>query len=166
MHGKDDDGNSQWAVLLDPNGTAFGIVPVLSAEEIPASQNDSGNAGCISWLDLTINDASASRDFYRRVIGWSVEDVEMEDKGERYADYNMLGGDGNPSAGICSARGVNLGLPPVWMIYLPVGDLAASLKRVEEEGGKVIKPSRGTDGEYAYAVVQDPVGACLALAAG
>lgn len=166
MHGKDDDGNSQWAVLLDPNGAAFGIVPVVSAEEIPASQNDSGNAGCISWLDLTINDASASRDFYSRVIGWSVEDVEMEDKGERYADYNMLGGDGNPSAGICSTRGVNLGLPPVWMIYLPVGDLGESLKRVEDEGGKVIKASRGTDGEYAYAVVQDPVGACLALAAG
>jgi predicted enzyme related to lactoylglutathione lyase len=25
------------------------------------------------------------------------------------------------------------------MIYLPVGDLAESLRRVEEEGGKVIK---------------------------
>ena len=27
MHGKDDDGKSQWAVLLDPNGAAFGIIP-------------------------------------------------------------------------------------------------------------------------------------------
>ena len=62
--------------------------------------------------------------------------------------------------------GVNLGLPPVWMIYLPVGDLAESLRRVEEEGGKVIKATRGTDGAYAYAAVQDPVGACLALVPG
>jgi predicted enzyme related to lactoylglutathione lyase len=37
MHGKDDDGESQWAVLLDPNGAAFGIMPVVSAEDIPAS---------------------------------------------------------------------------------------------------------------------------------
>ena len=37
MHGKDDDGKSQWAVLLDPNGAAFGIIPVVSAEEISAS---------------------------------------------------------------------------------------------------------------------------------
>ncbi len=87
----------------------------------------------------------------------------MEDASERYADYNMLGGDGNPAAGICHARGVNLGLPPVWMIYLPVGDLAESLRRVREEGGEVIKATRGADGEYVHAAVQDPVGACLAL---
>ena len=90
----------------------------------------------------------------------------MEDAGERYADYNMVGDDGNPVAGVCHARGANLGLPPVWMIYLPVGDLAESLRRVREEGGKVIKATRGKDGESACAVVQDPVGACLALVAG
>ena len=171
MHGKDDDGNSQWAVLLDPNGAAFGIIPVVSAEEMPSSDGVASGAagarvGCISWLDLTVSDASTTRDFYRQVVGWSVQDVEMEDAGERYADYNMLGDDGNPGAGICHARDVNLGLPPVWMIYLPVGDLAESLRRVREGGGKVIKETRGPDGEYAYAAVQDPVGACLALVPG
>ena len=90
----------------------------------------------------------------------------MEDASERYADYNMFGDDGKPAAGVCHARGVNLGLPPIWMIYLPVGDLAESLRRVGEEGGKIVKTTRGTDGEYASAVIQDPVGACLALVSG
>lgn len=170
MHGKDDDGKSQWAVLLDPNGAAFGIVPVESAEAPPttegAGSRDAARVGRISWLDLTVSDALARRDFYRRVIGWSVQDIAMEEASERYADYNMLGGDGIPAAGVCHARGVNLGLPPVWMIYLPVGDLADSVRRVEEEGGKVIKAPRGTDGAYAYAAVQDPVGACIALVRG
>ena len=171
MHAKDDDGESQWAVLLDPNGAAFGIMPVVSAEALSAtediaSRDAAARVGCIAWLDLTVPDASATRDFYRQVVGWSVEDVEMEDGSERYADYNMLGEDGNPAAGVCHARGVNQGLPPVWMIYLPVGDLAESLRRVREEGGQVIKAARGADGEYAYAAVQDPVGACLALAPG
>ena len=171
MHGKDDDGKSQWAALLDPNGTAFGIIPVASAEGFSstgdvASHDAAAHVGCISWLDLTVSDASATRDFYRQVVGWSVQDVDMEDASERYADYNMLGGDGNPAAGVCHARGVNLGLPPIWMIYLPVGDLAESLRRVREEGGKVIKATRGTDGEYGYAAVQDPVGAYLALVPG
>ena len=76
---------------------------------------------------------------------------------------DMLGEDGNPAAGVCHARGVNLGLPPVWMIYLPVGDLAKSIHRVGEEGGKIIKATRGNDGEYASAVIQDLVGAHLAL---
>jgi predicted enzyme related to lactoylglutathione lyase len=48
------------------------------------------------------------------------------------------------------------------MIYVPVGDLTESLRRVQEEGGKVIKAMQGADGKYAYAV-QDPVGAYLAL---
>jgi predicted enzyme related to lactoylglutathione lyase len=171
MHAKDDDGTSQWAALLDPNGAAFGIIPVVSAEEIPptegvASRDAAASVGCISWLDLTVSDASATRDFYRQVVDWSVQDVEMEDAGERYADYNMFDADGSPAAGVCHARGVNLGLPPIWMIHLPVGDLAESLRRVREGGGKVIKATRGTDGKYARAVVQDPVGVWLALVPG
>ena len=166
MHGKDDEQNSQWAVLLDPNGAAFGIIPLVPADVARGADDAGRGAGRISWLDLTVPDASATRDFYRQVVHWTVQDVEMEDTGEPYSDYNMLGEDGNPAAGVCHARGSNLGLPPVWMIYLPVGDLAESIRRVHEEGGKVIKARRGGDGEYAYAVVQDLVGACLALVPG
>ena len=160
------DGNSQWAVLLDPNGAAFGIIPVVPAEAVPPADGAAARVGLISWLDLTVSDASATRDFYRQVVDWSVQDVEMEHGSERYADYKMFGDDGNPAAGVCHARGVNLGLPPRWMIYLPVGDLAESVRRVREEGGKIIKATRGNDEECACAVVQDLAGACLALVPG
>jgi uncharacterized protein len=169
MHARDDDGGSQWAVLVDPNGATFGIIPVVPAEAIPPSggaPDPAAAVGRIFWLDLTVSNASATRDFYRQVIGWSVQNVDMEDGGEPYADYNMLGEDGSPAAGICHARGVNAGLPPLWMIYLPVGDLVESLRRVQEEGGKVIKAMQGEDGEYVYAAIQDPVGAHLALIPG
>jgi uncharacterized protein len=171
MHSKDDDGKSQWAVLLDPNGAAFGIIPVVPAEALPpsdgaASPDMAAPVGRICWLDLTVSDASVTRDFYRQVVEWSVQEIEIEDGGEGYTDYNMLGEDGNPAAGICHARGSNADLPPVWMIYMPVGDLAESLRRVEEEGGKVIKAMRGKDGEYMYAAIQDPVGVYLALMPG
>jgi uncharacterized protein len=171
MHAKDDDGGSQWAVLLDPNGAAFGIIPVVPEEAIVssgggASSDPAAPVGRISWLDLTVPDAPATRDFYRQVVGWSVEDVAMEEEGERYADFNMVGEDRRPLAGVCHARGVNAGVPPVWMIYLPVGDLAESLRRVQGEGGEVIKAMEGKDGSYAYAAVRDPVGAYFALAPG
>jgi hypothetical protein len=113
MHSKDGHGKSQWAVLLDPKGAAFGIIPVVPAEAIPpsdgaASPDAAAPVGRISWLDLTVSDAPAIRDFYRQVVGWSVQDVEMEDSGERYADYNMLSEDGTPAAGICevTSKGV------------------------------------------------------------
>jgi predicted enzyme related to lactoylglutathione lyase len=166
MHDKDNDGISQWAVLLDPNGAAFGIIPIVPAEAIAPASREAAPMGRISWLDLTVSNASATSDFYRQVVGWSVQNVEIEDGGEHYADYNMLGDDGSPAAGVCHARGVNVGLPAAWMIYLPVGDLAESLRRVQEEGGKVIKAMQGQDGAYVYAAVQDPVGAYIALMPG
>lgn len=171
MHGKDDGGVSQWAVLLDPNGAAFGIIPVVSLDEPPpaegaASHDAAARAGRIAWLDLTVSDASATRDFYRRVVGWVSQDVEMEDESGRYADFELLGDDRRPAAGVRHARGVNRTLPPVWMLSLPVGDLDESLRRVQEEGGKVIETTRGIDGGTARAVIQDPVGVHFALVPG
>lgn len=168
MHEKDDAGNSQWAVLLDPNGAAFGLIPLVPVEMVqPASDGgtaDSGSAvGRIFWLDLTIADAHATRDFYSQVVGWAVQDVEMKDGDARYADYNMLGEDGIPAAGVCHARGSNAGLPPVWMIYLPVGDLEESVRRVEEEDGTVLRAVRDSSGKCIYAAIQDPAGAVLGL---
>lgn len=169
MQHADDDGTPQWAVLRDPNGAAFGIIPVVPAEAIPAvsrpeSPDGSAPVGRIAWLDLTVPDAEATRDFYRRVVGWSVHDVAMEDGGEHYADYAMLDDAGKPAGGVCHARGMNAELPPVWLIYLPVGDLAESVRRVEEEGGAVVRTTSGEDGEPVYAVIRDPVGAYVALA--
>ena len=138
MHGKDNDGNSQWAVLMDPNGAAFGIIPVVPESAIPPPAGTPEPVGHIAWLDLTVTDASTTRTFYEQVVGWAVQEVGMKDTDEDYADFNMLGANGKPVAGICHARGVNQGLPPVWMMYLPVGDLEESLRRVEEEGGKTI----------------------------
>ena len=53
-------------------------------------------------------------------------------------------------------------VPSVWLIHIPVGDFAESLRRVGEGGGVVVK-------EYAdlnYAVIRDPVGVHFALHAG
>ena len=55
MHQKGDRGRSQWAVLLDPNGAAFGIVPIVPPEAIPPIEGGASSdaVGRISWLDLT-----------------------------------------------------------------------------------------------------------------
>ncbi|MEM9383432.1 MAG: VOC family protein [Pseudomonadota bacterium] len=167
MHGKDDDGNSQWAVLQDPVGVAFGVIPVISPQAMPSlDEQVAAPMGRIAWLDLTVPDASGIRDFYRRVVGWAPQDVGMEDAGERYVDYNMCMGEGTPAAGICHARGPNAVIPPVWLIYLPVADLEDSVRRAREQGGEIIKTTSQTHGEHAYAVVRDPVGACFALVPG
>lgn len=122
--------------------------------------------GRIAWLDLTVTDASATVDFYQAVVGWTAEDVQMRDAAGQYADYALCAPDGTAVAGVCHARGVNEGLPPVWLICLPVRDLDESLARAREGGGDVVDARKGSAGAYTYAVVRDPVGVCLALAPG
>lgn len=163
-------GGGEWAVLLDPVGAAFEIITVVAGSS-PAQPDASGPqdpappAGRIGWVDLTVPNASALRDFYRHVVGWSAQDVAMKGESGQYADYNMLDATGTPAAGICHARGVNADLPPVWLIYLPVGDLGESIRRTEGNGGKVVRSVRDAHGKPQYAVIQDPVGVFLALAA-
>ena len=116
--------------------------------------------GSIGWIDFTVKDAPAIRDFYSQVVGWQAEEVSMGD----YADFNMNSPEnGQPMAGICHARGVNETLPPVWLIYIIVKNLDGSLKQCRESGGKVILGPKTMEGQGHYAVIQDPAGAYSAL---
>ncbi|MEO0649942.1 MAG: VOC family protein [Planctomycetota bacterium] len=170
MRSEDTTGPNQWAGLLDPNGVGFGLIPVVSAGDFPpaehASQGEKPQLGHISFLDLTVDDARATCEFYGQAIGWSVEEQPMEDDGGAYADYTLCGGDGRPAARIRHARGAHRGLPPTWLIHLPVGDLAESVRRVEAEGGEVVKSTQGADGAVDFAAIKDPLGVSLALIQG
>lgn len=57
------DENSRWAVLLDPDGAAFGIVPVVAAADLPTIDGGAAPFGHIAWIDLTVPDAAAIREF-------------------------------------------------------------------------------------------------------
>ncbi len=113
--------------------------------------------GMIGWVDLTVPDAEATRDFYEHVVGWTSSEVAMGG----YHDYSM-NANGRMVAGICHARGENAGLPPVWLVYFTVRDLDESLRRCVERGGKVRVPPKAF-GQGRYTVIEDPVGAVVAL---
>ena len=71
--------------------------------------------GAVSWTDLTIEHAENIRDFYKNVVGWKSMDIGMGD----YNDFCMLSPEDNQvRTGICHARGVNVGIPPQWIIYM------------------------------------------------
>ncbi len=119
--------------------------------------------GKIISADLTVPNADHIRDFYQQVIGWEVENMPMEDQGESYSDYVMKDVTGNWIGGVCHARGMNLGLPQQWLIYVQVADVAASIQQCENLGGKALKKVHNDDGSLQYAVIQDPAGVVLGL---
>ena len=120
---------------------------------------DNSNVGKIGWLDITVPDAAALRDFYTTVVGWNSEDASMGD----YSDYCMLmPAEGEAVAGVCHARGSNADMPPQWLIYITVADLDASLEHCLANGGSVVRDPAGLAGGR-FAIIKDPVGAITAL---
>ena len=124
------------------------------------STTDQLPIGTIQWMDLTVPDAAPIRDFYAAVAGWRSEPVAMGG----YDDYLMMAtGNGEAVAGVCYARGVNADLPAQWLAYVAVADLDVSLRQCAALGGTVLTEIKGGDDGARYAVIQDPVGAVLAL---
>ncbi len=115
--------------------------------------------GSIGWVDLTVSDAAGLRDFYASVAGWRPDEVAMGG----YADFNMVTPDGTPAASLCHARGENAYVPPVWLVYITVEDLNASLERVRALGGETVGPLRQAESMGRYQVIRDPAGAICAL---
>jgi predicted enzyme related to lactoylglutathione lyase len=116
--------------------------------------------GSITWIDLTVPNAEEVRDFYSKVVGWKPAPVSMGD----YEDFNMIAPQsGNPSAGVCHARGGNADLPSQWLIYITVEDVDKSAQHCVELGGKIISPPKEMSGYGKMCVIQDPAGAVAAL---
>ena len=116
--------------------------------------------GSIGWVDLTVDDATAVRDFYRDVVGWSSTDIDMGG----YSDYCMdTPGDGTSVAGVCHARGGNAAMPAQWLIYVTVEDIDRSAAKCVELGGEIVVPPKPPGGGDRSCVIRDPAGAVMAL---
>lgn len=153
MHGRGNDGQSQWAVLIDPAGAAFGVIPVVEEASHPSGPLD--GTGCLSWLSLVVQDVSSMCAFYEQVVGWSAAPAFGEGCRE------MRRPDGVAAAEICPMQDDHAGLPSVWLLSLPVGGFAESLRRVRDGGGEVVREVTGA----GRAVIRDPVGVYVALQA-
>lgn len=139
--------------MLDPDGNP--IMFDQHPEDYQAKVKEP--AGKLAWVDLTVPDAEAVRDFYKTVIGWESEPVSMGD----YDDYNMTR-DGRATTGICHQRADNKDMPAQWMVYFTVADYDASLAKVTGLGGKILVATRGIAG-HRFAIIEDPAGAVCAI---
>ena len=117
------------------------------------------NIGKIGWLDISVEDAPALRDFYTAVVGWTSDDISMGD----YNDYSVsMPGNGEAVAGICHALGSNADMPRQWLIYIIVEDLETSVAACKDRGGKVVVAPRSAGGGQ-ICVIEDPSGAIAGL---
>ena len=94
------------------------------------------------------------------MLGWSTRDANQP--GMRYLLASTDAGD---VAGVLHAPD-DVGIPPVWIGGVAVGDVDDAVARMTESGGSVHRAPADIPGVGRFAIVTDPQGAALALITG
>lgn len=119
--------------------------------------------GNFFWYDVMTTDPKAAKKFYSDVVGWTAED-----SGVPGADYTLLKVNGQGVAGLMpipeDAR--KAGARPCWMGYIAVDNVDEAAKRIEREGGKIMRPPMDVPNVIRFCVVADPQGTGFIIAKG
>jgi uncharacterized protein len=112
-------------------------------------------AGAPCWVDLMAPDVVAAGSFYRAVLGWEVPEPD-----EQYGGYVVAHVGGAATAGIGPDQP---GARRAWTLYFATDDVEATLARVPELGGAVVRPVVDVMDLGRTAVCTDPSGAPFGL---
>lgn len=112
--------------------------------------------GAFSWFELMTTDVDAAKKFYTGLFGWETEEYPMEG-----ISYTVLKIGGKAVAGMMAMPDEAKSMPPAWSIYITVDDVDATAKKVEELGGKVLRPPADIPNVGRFCVLSDPTGAYI-----
>src|SRR5947209_8174598 len=130
----------------------------IQIQDAPATSSHSPNpTGDFIWYELMTPDPEGAKVFYDAVVGWN---IEAQPSGEM--DYRMIGrGDGGMAGGVMRITDemASHGARPIWLGYLNVDDVEASVASIERAGGKALMAAFDIPDIGRIAMVADPQGA-------
>ena len=113
--------------------------------------------GIFSWNELMTRDAAASSKFYTALFGWSREEMDMQGN-----TYSMFKSGDRAVCGMITLPPDAESMPVMWMPYVTVENLEASVARAKELGATVHKDiTKIQMGKFA--ILADPQGAVIGL---
>jgi len=150
---------------------ATGLAATARAEDLRLeTMHEGGEPGAIWWNEYLANDANRINHFYANVIGWRMKLVSLEEP-SRLAEpdeksYMVMLSRGEETAGVM--RLVDADFPasrPGWFTYIQVDNVDEAARRTVQLGGRVIREPVDSDENMRIAVIQDPEGCLVGLAA-
>lgn len=140
------------AVVEDPQGNVFHLFTPLNTAGSISVMGTAAGQPC--WLELMVDDLPAAQQFYGELLGWEFEPHEGAEE-----PYVMAGNAQGPVAGIMHKPAEMNMLPPAWLPYFLVEDLAAGMERAANNGGRHMFGPAQVPGIGELALYQDPAGA-------
>ena len=113
-----------------------------------------GNDQRIAYVEFNVTDIPRARDFYGKAFGWTFTDY-----GPNYCEFS----DGRLSGGFTTLGDVRTGGGPLIILY--ADDLPATVRRVENAGGRIVRPIYDFPGGQRFHFA-DPDGYELAVYTG
>src|SRR6516164_11499312 len=107
-------------------------------------------------VELNTTDVAKAKNFYGKLFGWNLEDVEMEG-----GAYTMIKVGEGTGGGII--KHPVPGAPSAWLAYVQVDDIGAATQKAKSLGAKVMKDVTEVKGAGSFSVIVDPTGAAVAL---
>ena len=114
--------------------------------------------GAFSWCELMTNDVAEAKNFYSQLLGWTIEEMEMEGM-----TYNVLKAGEDAVGGIMATPPQTQGAPPHWGVFITVNDVDAVAKKAEELGAKTVVPLTDISDVGRMYTFQDPQGAVISV---
>lgn len=106
--------------------------------------------GAFSWSELQTTDVAAAAAFYREVLGWEVQAMDLPN-----GSYTAIAAGGRPLGGIVPGSGG----AARWLAYVTVDDVDARTARAAAAGAVVLKAPFSAPGVGRMATIEDPAGA-------
>jgi predicted enzyme related to lactoylglutathione lyase len=143
------------AVFADPEGAVFGVLKSSSGdpEELLAEPGD------WIWIQLLSRDAQKAAEFYHSVAGY---EIVGNTSSNRLSDF-VLTSEGYARATIRTIPSANTHVQPTWLPFVRVKNVAESLARAKQLGGKVLIEPKPELFEGKVAVIADPTGAAVGV---
>ncbi len=109
----------------------------------------------IVHIEISATNRKQSSEFYNKVFGWKIQHIEEMNYSMFSVEDNELGGGFNPAP-----ENMPVGST---LIYIDTEDIDVSLREIEMNGGKTIRPKDEIPGMGWFALFQDPGGNLVGL---
>lgn len=141
----------RFSIVASPSGATF----TLFREAGEDSENHPGGVGSVHWVELHSKDLAADLAWLKATFGFDTEEMPMPQ-----GTYTLLKHGGEMRGGAMTAMG---DAPAMWLTWIHVADLDATLVQVGSNGGKAISPVMDIPNVGKMAIVQDPAGAVIGV---
>ncbi len=112
--------------------------------------------GAFSWSELVTPDIQAAKTFYAQLLGWTLEDMQMEG-----VTYTVIKAGDREVGGMMATPPEAQGAPPMWGTYVTVDDVDGIARTATELGATLLVEPRDIPGVGRFCVIRDPQGAFI-----